>query len=798
MPQITVNRKMFEELVGKELPVNILKDRISMLGTDLDEVTDSEIKVEIFPNRPDMLSEQGFARAFSSFIGVKKGLRKYEVKKSDYKVIIDDSVKKVRPYTACAIIKGLEFDDEKIREVIQVQEKLHISYGRNRKRVAIGIYPLEKISLPITYTAKKPQDIKFRPLEVEKITETNTSSTAKLFWENPYLSHIKAEATHIDGKKVKLDQTIIYAFSGGQESDSGKINGINIINAVKQGDKESIIDIEYELEKEPDFKVGEIVEVEIDTLKRSNLMRLHSAAHIAYYIIAEKFGKLKIIGSNITSEKARIDFEYDKPLNEVLPEIQQKINEFIQECYSIEIKNDNKNPDLKWWHCKDWKMPCGGTHTKNTEEIGKIQLKRKNIGAGKERIEIYLTEEKKLRFETKKEYSPVSRVESSKEMTAAQILENHPTGKEYRHLLEGKEVYPLFIDSKNKVLSMPPIINSHDIGKVTENTKDVFVECSGFNFDVLSRCLNFIVTALSDMGGEIYEMHLEYKDGKKTTPNLAPRKMKADHAYINKLLGLELKDNDFKKYFEQMGYDYNHGEVSIPAWRADILHQADLAEDVAIAYGYENFEETIPNVATIGHDDSFESFKNKILEILVGLGYLETNTFSIINKVDQTKNMLWNHEVVELQNSVSEEYDSLRAWMIPSLMNVLKNNKHHEYPQNIFEAGRVFTKNKDTETGVEEEVRLAVLLCAPDSDYTKIRQILDLIFEAISQEYTVEDTIHESFVPGRVARIRKDKHGVAYIGEIHPQVLENFAIETPVAALELNLTQLYAKLLKAT
>ena len=167
MPVVNLNRKVFEKLVGKKLPLEELKDRISMLGTDLDSIGD-EIEVEVFPNRPDMLSEQGFARAFSSFIGVKTGLREYKVTKSGEKLVVDGSVSEVRPYTACAIVKSLSFNDEKIREIIQSQEKLHVSYGRNRKKAAIGIYPMEKIKFPVRYLAKKPGEIKFKPLESSK------------------------------------------------------------------------------------------------------------------------------------------------------------------------------------------------------------------------------------------------------------------------------------------------------------------------------------------------------------------------------------------------------------------------------------------------------------------------------------------------------------------------------------------------------------------------------------------------------------------------------------------------------
>ena len=123
MPTITLNKKVFETLVGKELPLDELKDRISMLGTDLESIEGDEIQVEIFPNRPDMLSEQGFARAFSSFIGEKTGLRKYKVTPSDNKMIIDKSVKSVRPFTVCAIVKNLKINEEKLRHEQEQREE---------------------------------------------------------------------------------------------------------------------------------------------------------------------------------------------------------------------------------------------------------------------------------------------------------------------------------------------------------------------------------------------------------------------------------------------------------------------------------------------------------------------------------------------------------------------------------------------------------------------------------------------------------------------------------------------------
>ncbi len=545
MPTININKQVFEEYVGKKLPTEKLKDRISYLGTDLEAITPEEITVEIFPNRPDMLSMQGFARAFSSFIGAKTGLKNYKVEDSKEKVIIDKSVSKVRPYTACAIVKDIRYDNEKIKEIIDIQEKLHITYGRNRKKVAIGIYPFEKIKTPIRYIAKKPEEIKFQPLEFSR-----------------------------------------------------KING-------------------------------------------------------------------------------------------------------------------------------------------------------------------------------------------------RQILSQHPAGRDYGNLLEGLDKFPIFIDANNEILSMPPIINSHRTGRITAKTKDVFIECSGFDFDVLQKCLNIIVAALSDMGGKIYSMKLEYPGKSYITPDLKPENIKVDINYINRLLGLNLKEPQLKKLLGRMGLGYKNKKAIIPPYRTDIIHQSDIAEDIAIAYGYENFKEEIPEVATIGEEDKFEIFKDKIADVLVGLGLLETTTYHLTNKEFQNKNMLADLQLIELANSISNEYDVLRSWITPSLLEILKNNKHHEYPQKIFTIGSVFKANSKEETNIEENERLSVVIADEKTDYTEIKQILDYLLRMLNIRYEIEETEHPSFIEGRVARIKVNNKKVAYIGEISPKVITNWELETPVTVFELNLSELF-------
>tara|TARA_Y100000034_G_C6895949_1_gene413055 strand:- start:384 stop:2003 length:1620 start_codon:yes stop_codon:yes gene_type:complete len=535
MPTVNLNKKEFEKLVGKKLSLDRLKDRISMLGTDLEDIKGNEIVVEVFPDRPDMLSEQGFARAFSSFIGVKKGLREYKSKKSNYKLIVDSSVKSVRPYTSCAVVKSLKFNEELIKQIIQIQEKLHISYGRNRKKCAIGVYPLEKIKFPIHYKALEPKKIKFKPLD------------------------------------------------------------------------------------------------------------------------------------------------------------------------------------------------------------------------------------------------------SKKEMNGLQILSSHPTGQEYGHLLEGKKKFPIFVDANGKILSMPPIINSEDMGKISSKTKEVFIEVSGFDYDVVSKCLNIIVCALADMKGVIYE--IELKDGRKIiSPNLKSSSMKIDIKYVNKILGLNLKENDIKKYLEKMGLGYKNKNVLIPCYRNDIMHQVDLIEDIAIAYGYENFKEEIPNLSTLGSEDEFEKFKRKVKEIIIGFGYLECSSYNLISEKVLNKMEVKLNDVKVL-NPVNVEYDTLRSWMIPSLMKILSENKHYEYPQKIFEVGTVF--------GKEEFERVGLLSCHGNTNFTEVKQILDYLFSSLNLEYKLEDDNHGSFIKGRVGRVTCKGKKVGYIGEISPSVLDKFNLDVPIASFEVNLSELY-------
>jgi len=192
---------------------------------------------------------------------------------------------------------------------------------------------------------------------------------------------------------IVLDKTLFYASAGGQPHDTGKLvrkSDNAEFKVIFSGIFDGEISHEVENRENTTLQEGDEVHGVLDWERRYKMMKLHSAAHLIYYPFIETLGKPKIIGSNINEDKSRIDFIYDSPINEKIPLIEKEANRIIAEGLDIITEPDEKNPEKRWWRCKDWKMPCGGTHVKNTSEIGKIKLKRKNIGKGKERVEVYL------------------------------------------------------------------------------------------------------------------------------------------------------------------------------------------------------------------------------------------------------------------------------------------------------------------------------------------------------------------------------------------------------------------------
>ena len=344
---------------------------------------------------------------------------------------------------------------------------------------------------------------------------------------------------------------------------------------------------------------------------------------------------------------------------------------------------------------------------------------------------------------------------------------------------------------------MPPIINSHKTGKITESTKEVFIECSGFNQEFLKKTLNMIVCAFHDMGGKIYQM--EIKDSKnELSPNLEPEKMIFKIETINKTLGLSLSEKEIKNLLEKMGIGYTKEKETsialIPAYRTDILHEIDLSEEIAIAYGYDKFVPEIPKISTIGQEDKTAILKRKISEILIGLNLLETSTYHLSTKEKQFKNMNikeFKPIMIEVETSKTEN-NILRHSLLANSINILRNNSDAQYPQRIFELGKVFENDdsKEVEIPIKETERLCISLCYEKSNFTEIKQILDYLTRMLDIQYQIKEKEDSRFIEGRTGSIIINNKEVGIIGEITPIILKNNKIKMPVASLELDINEL--------
>jgi phenylalanyl-tRNA synthetase beta chain len=386
-------------------------------------------------------------------------------------------------------------------------------------------------------------------------------------------------------------------------------------------------------------------------------------------------------------------------------------------------------------------------------------------------------------------------LESESKMTPSQILKKHPKGKEYAHLLKGLPRYPIFIDAAGEVLSLPPIINSDHTGKVTSATRDLFIECSGFDMRFQIPALNVIVAALADRGGCVETVKVDYHDGAVLTPDLKPRKTRIDIDYANNISGLNLSPARMSELLRQARYDTKvkgkHIEATYPAYRQDIMHQRDVIEDIIISYGYNKMKPVVPEIATTGSLRRIEKVSDTVSEVMVGMGMQEVLSYILTNKNSLFARMnLPEQEVVEISNVVSSNWCVFRNWLLPSLMEFLSKNKHREYPQRVYEIGDVVVMDKKRETRTRDVRNLAAAISENRVGYEQVASLVDSLLSSLGMDYEFKVFKHPSFIEGRTAEIMIKNKPVGIIGEVHPSVLNRWGLEKPVAAFELDLEKI--------
>lgn len=168
MPNIEIDKREFDDLLGKSMNEEKMIEEGSMLGAHWHRIEGNVCDVETYPNRPDLLSVEGLARAYRGFFELDKGREKYDIQKGENEVEVDDSVEDVRPFIGGAVIRDIELSKKKINGLIQLQEKMHETMGRRRDKLAIGLHDLSEVKPPFKYRAVEPEKVSFTPLEYDR------------------------------------------------------------------------------------------------------------------------------------------------------------------------------------------------------------------------------------------------------------------------------------------------------------------------------------------------------------------------------------------------------------------------------------------------------------------------------------------------------------------------------------------------------------------------------------------------------------------------------------------------------
>jgi phenylalanyl-tRNA synthetase beta chain len=399
-----------------------------------------------------------------------------------------------------------------------------------------------------------------------------------------------------------------------------------------------------------------------------------------------------------------------------------------------------------------------------------------------------------VRYSTVNEDFSFVPLEQNSIQTIKSILKTSNNGKDYGRILEGVKRYPIIIDSKDNVLAFPPIIDGN-ITKVSANNSNLFIEVTGNNRKIVDDILAILAITLYDAGFELQNVIINNFDGKAYTPKMDVSHINIDASYVNILLGLESEVREIVRYLKKSRLDAKQTddkkiiECSIPRYRIDILNCVDIVEEVAIGYGIYNLEPTIPSTTLIGQKDLTTARINVIRHTMVGLQMVEILNSNLISKKVQygLPGIEEPDNVASVKATKSSEHEVLRDMLLPSLLKSLSRNVHEEYPQKLFEIGKIFEWSEN----VNEYWSLGAVVAHNTANYTEAKSIMQTLLKlGFGKAVTTKVATHPIFINGRCANIVVDEELVGIIGEITPFAIDNFKVRVPVAAFELNISKL--------
>lgn len=377
----------------------------------------------------------------------------------------------------------------------------------------------------------------------------------------------------------------------------------------------------------------------------------------------------------------------------------------------------------------------------------------------------------------------------SRKLTIREILRDTPEGSSYGSVFGGEGPYPVITDAKGTVLSFPPIING-EATRVTVKTRNIFVDVTSTERKVGDDVMGVMATTLAAAGGELGSVSVSYPSGRQTTPDLAPATLPLDIPLIRSVLGMDLSAKDVSDCLSRSRLTAKGGKAFAARYRVDLMHPVDLAEEVALGYGIDSIMPEYPASKRPGSFNPFEEFLDSASTVMAGAGMIELMTYELVDEKSGYTNFFRPaKEKITVIDPRSIDHSILRDSLIPRLMSSLSGNAKSDYPQRIFEVGRVYAREKG---GVAESWHLGSLVAHPQASYSEAKSYLQAFVSILcGTEAKTKAQNHWAFAPGRSASVLVGGRSVGQVGEVKPDSLEAFGLRVPVSGFELDLDALH-------
>jgi phenylalanyl-tRNA synthetase beta chain len=388
-------------------------------------------------------------------------------------------------------------------------------------------------------------------------------------------------------------------------------------------------------------------------------------------------------------------------------------------------------------------------------------------------------------------------LQMEEELSLREIIAQHPKGKEFGPIVSDFPLYPFLADAEGQVLSFPPVINSAKIGAVLTGDSELFIELTGTVHKDLILAASIVACDLADAGFTILPVKVVYPyetefGNEVVTPYYFQEPVSAELTYINKLLGMELSSEQAIEALQRMGvyavYDDGSIFVTIPEYRNDFLHPVDIVEDVLIGHGLDKFAPVMPDSFTFGRLTKEEEYARKVKDIMIGLGFQEMMYNYLGSRKDYiTKMNVDGSEYIQIANPMTENYEFVRASIIPSMMQSESVSGNAVYPHNIFEVGKVAFLDDADNSGTVTRNTLGFMTADSEVGFNQINSTVSAVMYYMKRDYTLIELDSPKFISGRCAAIEVAGHQVGVFGEVHPIVLENWGIQMPTVVCEIDL-----------